>query len=61
MLIRWNLQLGNVVIPRSSDPARIGENIDVFDFELTRAEMDTLSGLDDGTRFCPNPDTYTGA
>ena len=36
-------------------------DIDVFDFELTRAEMDTLSGLDDGTRFCPNPDTYTGA
>ena len=61
VLIRWNVQLGNVVIPRSSDPARIGENIDVFDFELTRAEMDTLSGLDDGTRFCPNPDTYTGA
>ena len=61
VLIRWNLQLGNVVIPRSSDPARIGENIDVFDFELTPAEMDTLSGLDDGTRFCPNPDTYTGA
>ena len=61
VLIRWNLQLGNVVIPRSSDADRIAGNTDVFDFELTPAEMDTLSGLDDGTRFCPNPDTYTGA
>lgn len=61
VLIRWSLQLGNVVIPRSSDPARIGENIDVFDFELTPTQMEVLSGLDDGTRFRPNPDTYTGA
>ncbi len=60
VLIRWSLQLGNVVIPRSSDPARIAENADVFDFELTAAEMDTLNGLDDGTRFRPNPETYTG-
>ena len=56
VLIRWSIQLGNVVIPRASDPARIAENIDVFGFELTPAEMDTLSGLDDGTRFRPNPD-----
>ncbi|MCI4676569.1 aldo/keto reductase [Candidatus Mycolicibacterium alkanivorans] len=60
VLIRWSLQLGNVVIPRSSNPARIAENIDVFDFELTAEQMDTISGLDDGTRFRPNPDTYTG-
>jgi len=45
VLIRWSLQLGNVVIPRSSDPARIAENIDVFDFELSPAEMDTINGL----------------
>lgn len=61
VLIRWSLQLGNVVIPRSSDPARIAENIDVFDFELTADELETINGLDDGTRFRPNPDTYTGA
>ncbi len=61
VLIRWSLQLGNVVIPRSSDPARIAENIDVFGFELTPTQMEVLSGLDDGTRFRPNPDTYTGA
>ncbi|AQT80843.1 2,5-didehydrogluconate reductase A [Mycolicibacterium litorale] len=60
VLIRWSLQLGNVVIPRSSDPARIAENADVFDFELTAAEVDTINALDDGTRFRPNPETYTG-
>jgi len=56
VLIRWNIQLGNVVIPGASDPARIAENIDVFDFELTPAEVGTINGLDDGTRFWPNPD-----
>jgi diketogulonate reductase-like aldo/keto reductase len=55
VLIRWSIQLGNVVLPGSSDPARIAENIDVFDFELTPAEVETLNGLDDGTRFWPNP------
>ena len=59
-LIRWSIQLGNVVIPRSASPERINENLDVFDFELTDDEMATLNGLDDGTRFRPNPDTYTG-
>lgn len=60
VLIRWSLQLGNVVIPRATDSARLAENIDVFDFELTDAEMAGLSGLDDGTRFRPNPETYAG-
>ena len=55
VLIRWSIQLGNVVIPGSSEPARIAENIDVFDFELTSAEIETIDGLDDGTRFWPNP------
>ncbi len=59
-LIRWSIQLGNVVIPRSSSPDRVRSNLDVFDFELTDDEMATLNGLDDGTRFRPNPETYTG-
>jgi len=59
-LIRWSIQLGNVVIPRSANPERIKSNLEVFDFELTDDEMATLNGLDDGTRFRPNPDTYTG-
>ena len=61
VLIRWSLQLGDIVIPGSTDPAQIAENADVFDFELTDAEMATLNGLGDGTRFRPNPDTSTGS
>jgi len=61
VLIRWSIQLGNVVIPRASTPAQLSENIDVFDFELSDAEMDALSALDDGTRFCAKPDTDASA
>jgi len=57
VLIRWSVQLGNVVIPRSADPGRIAENAGVFDFALTEADMDSLSALDDGTRFRPNPES----
>ena len=57
MLIRWSIQLGNVVIPRATDPARLAENIDVFGFELSDAEMATLGAMDDGTRLHPNPET----
>jgi diketogulonate reductase-like aldo/keto reductase len=56
-LIRWSIQLGNVVIPRATDPARLSEDIDVFDFELTDAQMGALNALDDGTRFRPNPES----
>lgn len=61
VLIRWNLQLGNTVVSRSSSPERIASNIEVFDFELTDEQMATLSGLDEGTRFRPDPETYTGS
>ena len=59
-LIRWSIQLGNVVIPRSANPERIKSNLEVFDFELSDDEMATLNGLNDGTRFRPDPDSYTG-
>ncbi len=61
VLIRWSLQLGNIVIPRSSSPERIESNLDVFGFELSDEQMATLNGLDDGTRFRPDPETYTGS
>jgi 2,5-diketo-D-gluconate reductase A len=60
VLIRWSLQLGNVVIPRSANPERIAGNIDVFDFELAAEHMDALNGLNDGTRVRPDPLTYDG-
>ncbi|MFN3008271.1 aldo/keto reductase [Mycolicibacterium wolinskyi] len=60
VLIRWSVQLGNIVIPRSANPDRIASNLNVFDFELTEDEMASLNGLDEGTRFRPDPATYTG-
>jgi 2,5-diketo-D-gluconate reductase A len=57
-IIRWHLQLGNVVIPKSVTPARIEENFDVFDFELSDAEMEAIKELDAGRRIGPDPDTF---
>jgi 2,5-diketo-D-gluconate reductase A len=57
-IIRWHLQLGNVVIPKSVTPARIEENFDVFDFQLSDAEMETIKELDAGKRIGPDPDTF---
>jgi 2,5-diketo-D-gluconate reductase A len=57
-IVRWHLQLGNVVIPKSVTPERIVENFDVFDFHLTSAEMDAIKALDAGTRIGPDPDTF---
>jgi len=57
-IVRWHLQLGNVVIPKSVTPARIVENFDVFDFELSDGEMKAIRELDAGKRIGPNPDTF---
>lgn len=56
MVLRWHLQLGNVVIPKSVTPARIRENIDVFDFTLSAEDMRAIAGLDCGLRTGPDPD-----
>jgi 2,5-diketo-D-gluconate reductase A len=58
VLIRWHLQLGNIVIPKSVNPSRIASNFDVFDFELSPSEMASISSLEDGTRLGPNPRTF---
>ena len=58
VVIRWHLQLGNVVIPKSVTPSRIVENIDVFDFELADDDIAAVHDLDRGQRTGPNPDTF---
>lgn len=58
VVIRWHLQLGNVVIPKSVTPERIIENLDVFDFALSTDEMAAIEALDAGERIGPDPDTF---
>jgi diketogulonate reductase-like aldo/keto reductase len=58
VVIRWHLQLGNVVIPKSVTPKRIEQNLDVFDFELSDSEMQAIAGLDAGGRIGPDPETF---
>jgi diketogulonate reductase-like aldo/keto reductase len=58
-MLRWGLQHGRSVIPKSTKPSRIAENIDVFDFELSTDEMATIDGLDTGRRGGPEPDAVT--
>ncbi len=59
VILRWHLQLGNVVIPKSATPARIRENIALFDFALSAEEMDGIATLDRGERTGPDPATFT--
>jgi 2,5-diketo-D-gluconate reductase A len=58
VVIRWHLQLGNVVIPKSVTPERIVENFDVIDFTLSAKEMAAIDELDAGERTGPDPDTF---
>jgi diketogulonate reductase-like aldo/keto reductase len=58
VVIRWHMQLGNVVIPKSVTPARIRENFDVLDFALSDAEMEAIEDLDAGRRIGPDPDVF---
>jgi 2,5-diketo-D-gluconate reductase A len=55
VILRWHLQLGNVVIPKSVTPGRIEENFQVFDFELTDDDMRAIESLDTGQRIGPDP------
>ncbi|MEJ8641161.1 aldo/keto reductase [Streptomyces sp. MS1.HAVA.3] len=58
VVIRWHLQLGNLVIPRSVTPSRIQENIDVYDFDLTSEDLCDIAALDNGGRIGPDPDAF---
>lgn len=56
VMLRWHLQQGRSAIPKSTKPARIAENFDVFDFELSPDELSSLDALDAGVRNGPDPD-----
>ena len=51
IILRWNVQRGVAVIPKSSKPERLAQNLALFGLELTPAEMDAISGLDQHRRF----------
>jgi diketogulonate reductase-like aldo/keto reductase len=59
VMLRWHLQAGRSVIPKSTKPARIAENFDVFGFVLTPEEMAAIDALDTGVRSGPEPDSIS--
>jgi diketogulonate reductase-like aldo/keto reductase len=59
VMLRWHLQQGRSVIPKSTKPERIAENIDVFDFELATEELAAIDALDTGQRGGPEPESIT--
>jgi 2,5-diketo-D-gluconate reductase A len=60
VVLRWHIQRGDIVFPKSVSPDRMKSNFELFDFTLAEADMDTLSGLDQGEagRTGPNPDEF---
>jgi 2,5-diketo-D-gluconate reductase A len=63
VVLRWHIQLGHIVFPKSVTPSRMKENFGLFDFELEKADVDAISALDRGEdgRTGPNPDTFDRA
>ena len=60
VVLRWHLQTGNIVIPKSSSRARMTENFDVFGFELTPEELAAIDGLDENRRVGGDPSEING-
>ncbi|WP_018598827.1 aldo/keto reductase [Mycobacterium sp. 155] len=60
VVLRWHIQRGDIVFPKSVSPERVRSNFELFDFELTESDMDAISALDRGEsgRTGPNPDTF---
>lgn len=61
VILRWHIQIGAAVIPRSTREAGLRENLAVFDFELTEEEMAEIATLDEGARTGPDPATFNMA
>lgn len=60
IVIRWHLDCGLVVIPKSVTPSRIAENFAVWDFRLDKDELGEIAKLDQGKRLGPDPDQFGG-
>jgi 2,5-diketo-D-gluconate reductase A len=60
VVLRWHIQRGDIVFPKSTTPERIKENFELFDFELDDADVEAITGLDKGEsgRTGPNPDVF---
>jgi 2,5-diketo-D-gluconate reductase A len=58
IVLRWQVQIGNIVFPKSVNPDRMRENIDVFDFELAADDVAEIEAMDAGYRTGPDPDTF---
>jgi 2,5-diketo-D-gluconate reductase A len=57
-VLRWHVQRGDIVFPKSVMPDRIRENIDIFDFELSAADIEAITVLNRDERTGPDPDTF---
>lgn len=60
VILRWNVQRGNCVIPKSSKPERIRENMDIFDFEIEPGDMKIIGEMETGQSYCSDADYFTG-
>jgi 2,5-diketo-D-gluconate reductase A len=58
VILRWHVQIGNIVFPKSVTPSRIEENFDIFDFELADGDVSSISALDSGNRTGLHPDEF---
>jgi 2,5-diketo-D-gluconate reductase A len=60
VVLRWHIERGDIVFPKSVSPERIRENIEIFDFQLSSQEIETISALNKNMRTGPDPDTFNG-
>ena len=60
VVLRWHLERGDIIFPKSVTPERIRENIDIFDFGLSADEVEAISALNRNERTGPDPDTFDG-
>jgi len=58
VVLRWHIQLGNIIFPKSTTPGRVQENFEIFDFELSDADVALISALNKDERTGPNPDEF---